>query len=343
MHTRTGILSGALAALAACGPGPQQDAPVRASVPVSFATVLRDSILDELAVTGRFAPVPGGSARLAAPAAGVVALLPVQIGSRVGRGTVVAEIIVPELAARALSQSATAAQARRETERQRQLLADGVTSRRQAEEAATAARTTEAEARASNQLMAQTRVRSPIAGLVRRVGVRLGERVDAGALLVEVLKVDTLDLITAIPSDPLPRVHRGQSAWVQAEGVPNPVEGRIAAVAPGVDSLTNAGEVVIRVPNPDGALRAGSGATGRIALGARRGVLVVPEAALALAGRRPVVFVVGGDSVAHQRIVAQGLRNGGRVEVTGPLHEGELVVTVGAAGLRDGMRVVAAP
>ncbi|MEP7227048.1 MAG: hypothetical protein ABI785_06785 [Gemmatimonadales bacterium] len=107
-----------------------------------------------------------------------------------------------------------------------------------------------------------------------------------------------------------------------------------------MDSLTNAGEVVIRVPNPDQRLLAGAGATGRVVIGVDPAALVVPDSALIMAGDSTTVFVVGPDSLVHQRIVTAGVRQGGRVAVKGPLAPGDRVVTTGAFGLQDGMRVV---
>jgi multidrug efflux pump subunit AcrA (membrane-fusion protein) len=66
---------------------------------------------------------------------------------------------------------------------------------------------------------------------------------------------------------------------------------------------------------------------------------VVPDSALVLAGDSSAVFVVGPDSIVHQRIVTAGVRQGGLVAVEGSLTPGDRVVTTGAFGLQDGMRV----
>jgi RND family efflux transporter MFP subunit len=185
-------------------------------------------------------------------------------------------------------------------------------------------------------------VASPIAGRVQDILVQPGERVDAGKALAQVIAGDTLDLIAAVPAASLWRLKRGQPALVVQEGDSTPHPGWVAGLAPGVDSATGAGEVVVRVPNPDGALRAGAGAEARIRLGVRRGVLLVPDSAIALAGDSNVVFVVAKDSIAHARAVVRGARQGGRSEVTGNLAPGDRVVTTGVFGLEDGMRVAPA-
>jgi membrane fusion protein, multidrug efflux system len=169
-------------------------------VPVGIATVVRDTVRDELVLTGRLGPRPGGSALLTAPSAGVVTTVLAQVGRRVHRGDRLLVLDVPELAAESRQRDAAAGQAQREADRQARLLNDGVTSTRQAEEAAANARQAVSAAEASRALLARTQVRAPLSGLVQSVRVQRGERVDAGAPLAEVIDADTLDLRVAVPA-----------------------------------------------------------------------------------------------------------------------------------------------
>lgn len=311
-------------------------------VPVGLGRVSRDSLVEELSLTGRLTPRPGGAALLTAPAAGIVRTVRFQIGDRVARGRTVIELEVPELAADAEQKASAAAQAAREAERQRRLLADGITSARQAEEAGAAARQAETAAAAARRLLARTRVSSPMAGRVQQILVQPGERVDAGRPLAQVIAGDTLDLLVAVPAASLSRLRRGQTAEVAQEGDSTRHSGWVAALAPGVDSLTGAGQVVLRVPNGDGALHAGAGAQAWVRLGVRRDALLVPDSAIVLQGDSAAVFVMGRDSVVHARAVVRGPHQGGRTEVRGDLAPGDPVVTTGAFGLEDGMRVAPA-
>jgi len=343
---RHGRLLLALALVTACRHGESEEDAGSAGggtrVPVALATITRDSVVEELTLTGRLAARPGGAALLTAPAAGVVRAVRAQVGDRVARGQTLIELDVPELAAEAEQRSSAAAQAEREAARQRRLLADGITSARQAEEADAAARQAASAAAAARDLVARTRVSSPIAGRVQEIVVQPGERVDAGKALVQVIAGDTIDLVAAVPAGSLGRLRVGQPAWIAQEGDSRPHSGWVAALAPGVDSLTGAGEAVLRVPNRDGTLRAGAGAQARVRLGVRRDALVVPDSAIVLQGDSSAVFVVGADSVAHARPVVRGVHQGGRTEVRGNIAPGERVVTTGAFGLQDGMRVAPA-
>jgi HlyD family secretion protein len=76
-----------------------------------------------------------------------------------------------------------------------------------------------------------------------------------------------------------------------------------------------------------------------VLVGAEPEALVVPDSALVLAGDSSAVFVVGPDSIVHQRIVVPGVHQGNRVAVQGGVRAGDRVVTTGAFGLQDGMKV----
>ncbi|HEV2291582.1 MAG TPA: efflux RND transporter periplasmic adaptor subunit [Gemmatimonadales bacterium] len=312
------------------------------AVAVSLAPARLDSISDVLELVGRLDPTPGSSAILAAPTAAVVHQVFVQVGTEVQARQALIELDAPDLSARAHADSVAAVVATREAERQRSLLAEGIASAKQADEAANAATAARAAADANAKLLARMTVRSPIEGAVNEVRIQPGERVDAGAPLAVVMDADTLDLVVPVPAARLGSLRAGQPAWITAEGDTSRHRAEVIAVAPGVDSVTNAGRIVVRMPNPGERVHVGTGATARVVLGVIHNALVVPATALVLIGDRQAVFVVGRDSIAHARIVTVAVRSGERTAVVGPVKAGEQVVMRGGAGLADGMRVAPA-
>jgi membrane fusion protein (multidrug efflux system) len=76
----------------------------------------------------------------------------------------------------------------------------------------------------------------------------------------------------------------------------------------------------------------------RVVYDQRADVLVVPRAALVGDDKDASVFVVEND-VAKRRKVRVGYADGGRVEITDGLTDGDRVVTLGQAALRDGAKV----
>ncbi|MGH7732658.1 MAG: efflux RND transporter periplasmic adaptor subunit, partial [Gemmatimonadales bacterium] len=296
------------------------------AVAVTIVPVRRDTISDALELVGRMEPTPGSSAILAAPTAAVVRRVLVQIGAEVQAGQLLIELDAPELSAQARTDSAAAAVATREADRQRALLAQGIASAKQADEAANAATASRAAADATARLLARASVRTPIEGSVNDVRVQPGERVDAGAPLATVMDADSLDLVVPVPAARLSHLRVGQVAWIVAEGAATRHRAVVVAVAPAVDSITNAGRIVVRMPNPGELVHPGAGATASVILGVIRDAVVVPSTALVLIGDQQSVFVVGKDSIAHARTVTVAVRSGDRTAIIGPVQPGEQVV-----------------
>ena len=311
-------------------------------VPVTIETVEAGSLNITVDVVGRLAPPPGGEAMLTAPADGVIGNIQVQVGQAVGRGQALITVDVPDLQAQARSQRAQAVAAEREAERQRELLAEGVTSRKQLEEATAASTAAAAAAAAAERLLERTTISAPIAGSVQQILVNTGEQVQTGTPLIQVVNGRTLTLVATVAAPILARLQPGMSAWVRVEGVVDSVEGLVEGVSPGVDTTTNAGTVVIRIRHQPPTFRPGAGASARVAVGSLQDALLVPDSALVVLGAANTIFVVQPDSTVKAVPVQVQARAAGKVAIQGDVSRSDRVVTTGAYGLADGMHVVSA-
>ena len=325
--------------LAACHPS-GSDAPAIPEVPVTLATVRRDSIVVYLEADGRLISRPEGSALLAAPAEAVVRSVHAQLGARIGAGVVALELDAPDLEAQAASLHAQAAAAAANAERQRQLFAEGISARRQMEESAAEAAALKAQADAAETLRQRTRVRSPLAGVVSQLLVRPGEHVTAGQPLLEVMDPSQVYASATVPAAHLVGLRPGLEAALSLEGTNAKWPARVQSVGATIDSMSNTAQVLLRPRSVDAGLRPGLGVAIRIRLGVHRDVLVVPASALVFVGNTPTLFVVGPDSIARARAVVPGVRSGDMVEVTGDVKAGDRVVALGAYGLPDSARVL---
>lgn len=331
-----------LLVLAACGGG-EEAPPAAPAVPVALAEVRRDSLVVTLEADARLTSPPGGAALLAAPADAMVQEVLVAPGSDVSAGALVISLDAPDLAAAAHARRAEARTAQADAARQRALVAEGIASRRQAEERESAAQALEAEAAAAESLLARTRVRSPLGGVVARVLVHTGERVAAGQALAEVVRPGDVVVSATVPAAELAALRAGQPGQLRLEGQDQTWPVRLTSVGPVVDSLSNTATVLFRPLRADQQLRPGLAGQVRVQTAVHRGVLLVPASALVYVGNTPTIYVVGTDSIARARAVEPGARGGDDLEVRGPLREGEQVVTTGAYGLPDSARVLPQP
>jgi multidrug efflux pump subunit AcrA (membrane-fusion protein) len=131
------------------------------------------------------------------------------------------------------------------------------------------------------------------------------------------------------------------SAGESAKGEPLGV-GHITDVGGTVDSATRS--VAVRAVAPPAArpLRIGETIFGQISTAVHPRAIIIPVAALVPEGDGYKVFVVGPGNVARERKVTVGRRNETTAEIVSGLVEGELVVTEGAYGLEDSVKVAQA-
>jgi multidrug efflux pump subunit AcrA (membrane-fusion protein) len=101
-------------------------------------------------------------------------------------------------------------------------------------------------------------------------------------------------------------------------------------------------EVRVQAPASARALRIGETIFGQISMGVRPNAVVVPVAALVPLGDGFQVFVVNAANLALSRKVTVGRRTDTIAEITSGLSGGERVVTEGAYGVEDSVKVTQA-
>lgn len=292
---------------------------------------------------------------IAAEIAGRVTELSVDEGGAVAEGAVVIKID-PErrrldLSAAQARLAQARANLRQETskvERVRKLRSENISSVERLEEAETALLLAESSVRAeeaavgvASRALKDASVSAPFAGLVAKRSVELGEYVQAGTELFELVSMDPLDVIFSLPELESQQIALGQRVEVTvAAPADKTFEAVVTFIAPTVDPGTRTLRVKAEIPNPDHALRPGLFARIHVGTDERRSVLMVPEEALVQREGSAWLFLVGeGDRVRRVQ-VETGHQSQGRIEVRGALSAGDRVVRRGHGGLADGMVVV---
>ncbi len=317
-------------------------------------------------------------AKLAPPAGGRIARLPVKKGTRVKAGELLLELWNDDLTARervAREQLATAksrvleacqlaANAESQARRARELREQGFTSE-QAAEAAEAdakaraavcesARTQvgEAEARiaAARADTSRTILRAPFAGIVAEVNGEVGEYLTPSPPGIPTLPaIDLIDdscLYVSAPIDEVDaaRIKLGLPARIVLDAYRGRhFKGHVRRIAPYVLALEKQArtvEVEVEFDDPLEArhLLVGYSADIEIVLEGRDGVTRIPTAAL-MPGNRVLVLPASG--VLEERKVGVGLSNWEYTEVTSGLEPGERVVTsLDREGVKAGAHAV---
>jgi len=187
-------------------------------------------------------------------------------------------------------------------------------------------------------------ITAPIDGVIMRRLVNVGHLVRANQELFELADLEPLLARVYVPEKRMHQIGVGQEVRLQIESLPDvEISGRIQMLSPGVDPQSGTVKVTVAVPDPGHRLRPGMFASVRIITDRHPRALIIPKKALVIETDDDDVYVVR-DGVARRVFIQPGFVEGDAVEVLSGLAAGELVITVGAEGLKDGtpVRVVGA-
>jgi RND family efflux transporter MFP subunit len=297
-------------------------------------------------------------APVAARATGYLKRWTRDIGARVQKGEVLAEIESPDVDQQ-LSQAmatreqtaASLALTKRTVARSEELRKSGMVSQQLLDEHRSAvsvaqANLAAAEANVSRLREAQAfkRVTAPFAGIITKRNVDVGDLIDGGAArpLFILSTTDPLRLYVDVPQASANLVKVGQKVTVtQNEMRGRTFEGQVVRTSGAIDPATRTMQVEVTLPNKDGALLPGSYV--QVALPLQGGSEVtVPTNVLVF--RAEGVRVAAIDAAGKVKLlpVKVGRNFGQRVEVLDGIHGGERLVMNPPDSLSEGDTVLAA-
>lgn len=338
-------------ALAIACEGAEPPAPISAA-PVMVVRAEARTIVDRIAATGQL--LAQAEATVAAQVGGEVTGIAVDEGAAVDEGRIVVEIdperrqLARDNASASLVQAeAQLAKARREQKRIRNLADQGAASQARLDEADTQfdlARSMVAAARAqlglAERSLSDASVSAPFAGLIARRYVNVGEFVNAGQKLFDLVALDPVEVEFHLAEVDSSRVALGQGVEVRVASHPGEVfRAEVSVVSPTLDADTRTRRVKAVLPNPDGRLLPGTFAEVDLGVAERAGVvMILKEAVLQRADGSVVFRLADGNRVSRVR-VETGIHRDAFVEVRGPIRPGDWIVVRGQTALTDGAPV----
>lgn len=278
------------------------------------------------------------------------------IGSTVKKGELMAEIAAPEIdqelsqAVSSRAQAAASASLAKSTADRWAALRqkDAVTQQDLDErssaynQAAANLAAADANVKRLQQLQGFNQVVAPFDGVVTRRNVDVGDLVNAGnggtgRALFAVAQVDPLRLYVYVPQAYAQQIKVGDAVIVTlAERAGQQFRGSIARTARAIDTATRTMQVEIQVPNPTGALIAGSYVQVSLPVNVDQEGLVVPTNVLLFRPEGTHVALVDSGGRVHLALVKLGTDFGTRVEVLQGLGAEDRIVLNPADSLADG-------
>lgn len=185
--------------------------------------------------------------------------------------------------------------------------------------------------------LSRTEVKAPVAGKIVARNAKIGAiATAAGQPMFVIVRDAALELRADVSETDILRLEPGQKALLKAIGMAETLNGTVRLVEPAIDPVTRLGRVRISV-NEAGDLRTGMFVEAEI-LVAQRDALAVPVTAVGSSPEGSTVMRVK-DGVVERAMVKTGIRDGGMVEITEGLAEGDQVVLKAGAFVRAGDRI----
>jgi RND family efflux transporter MFP subunit len=182
-----------------------------------------------------------------------------------------------------------------------------------------------AELDLAHKQLSDSTLTAPMDGAIQERFVAPGQFAASGDKVFTLVRSDPLRLKLPVPERDAPNIRIGQDVQIHLEGDSQIYHGKIARVSPAISSQNRTLMVEAEVPNPDGALRAGSFARAEITVKTNTSITLVPATAIVtFAGVNKVISVEKNQSV--EKRVKTGRRSQDLVEILDGLSPGEPVV-----------------
>lgn len=214
-----------------------------------------------------------------------------------------------------------------------------------AELASVEARRNQAESAyaAAQDILAQTNVRAPFAGIVYSLPVKQGGFVAGGDLLLQVADLRKVMVRAFVDEPDVARLSPGNSIEITWDAVPNRIWHAMVTSVPSTvipHSSRNVGEITSIIDNKDFKLLPNINVGVTIVAAEHDHVLVVPREAIRNDDSKPYVLQIV-DHELKRRDVETSLSNLTQVEVTNGLSAKDLIAAGSVSGkpLGDGMQV----
>ena len=182
----------------------------------------------------------------------------------------------------------------------------------------------------------KTTIAAPFAGVLGLRRVNVGQYVEAGDAIVELTRVDPLELRFAVPQRHAGELAVGQEVRGRVGSCGAPFPGEVAAIDPRVDPGTRSIRLLATVPNPDGTLLPGMAVSLRLVVGEIENALLVPQEAIVRQGTKHMVYVLDAEDKADPHAVALGRFFVDGVHLPSGIAPGARVVVTGQQKLRPG-------
>jgi membrane fusion protein (multidrug efflux system) len=316
--------------------------------PVTSAAAVAQEWENAISATGSLAAVQGVTIGVETP--GKVVKISFEPGASVKAGDVLIELDTSTERAQLAAAEATAALAKANLQRARDLRQNNTNSPAELDAANAEAKQAEAQAQAIRAVIDKKQVRAPFAGRLGLRQVNLGQIMREGDPVTTLQTLDPIYVNFSVPQQQLSVVQVGSAVRIRSDAAAGRIfEGKVNAISPEIDMVTRNIRVQATLNNSEERLRPGMFANVEVVLAEKTKALAIPVTAILYAPYGDSVFVIDEKKdeksgqvslILRQQFVRLSGARGDFVNVIDGLKPGEQIVTSGVFKLRPGMPVV---
>jgi len=276
------------------------------------------------------------TASIEAKVAGRISKMLVDLGQKVTKDQILAEIDAKEVKAQYDRAVANRDQALRDYKRAADLLQKQVTSQQEYDAVEGRYRVAEAAVNEASFMLGYVEVRAPFDGVVVRKIADTGDFAAPGKPVLVIENPGNLRFEADVPEAIIDKIQSGAVVEVGVSTLSSPLRGAVSEISPAADAVSRTFLVRIDLPSAQGA-KAGQFGRALFPTGTYSSISV-PISAVVQRGQMEMVFVEEGGK-ARLRLVKTGRKFGQEIELLSGISSGERIITGHAAELTDGQTV----
>ncbi len=228
--------------------------------------------------------------------------------------------------------------------RMEELVRDKATSQQDLDDASVNLAVSRASLAEVQAQLERTTLISPCAGVLNQTLVEVGEYVNPGTPIAQIVDTQTVRVVVGIPERDVTYFTQGQNAEVLAgiRGQQQTLTGSIDYISASADARTRSTRTEITVNNEDGQLRSGQVVRVRLTRRQIPEALLIPLLAVIPMEAGHVVYVVE-NGQAERRSVTLGILQEDTAEIQAGLQAGDRLIIAGHRFLAPGQKVTVVP
>lgn len=174
-----------------------------------------------------------------------------------------------------------------------------------------------------------TKIKSPISGLISRKNIDYGTMVNMGTVVYRIVDLSQLKMMVSVPQEVINRVKIGSKGKISISALNEKIfDGVVKRISPQADESTGGFAVEIHVSNSNNLIKAGMTAKINLILSKDDKFLAVPDYAVVTKNNENYVYKINNDvaelveveikeTIGNNIVVEKGISNGDKIVIVG--------------------------